>query len=706
VGDWPPSPFRLFQALVAGAYGGRWAIEDSDQKDEVFQWFECLDPPLIAAPRRALTRAVTYYVPNNDRDAVDGDPRRVGTIRTAKEVRASLLEDDWPTFLYAFEFQKGDEFARRLCVYAERLHALGRGVDAAFAKGALIGADEVPAALRAHGGVISTPSGFGGEGASPCPTDGSLESLKRRYRATTRRLETTGYGRRQSSLYKQPPAARFRSVVYDRAPTRFFYALRRSDDPAHFAPEPQANTMLLTERLRDLATRRFSGSAPPSLRNLAERWIGGRGEPPDPARRVRILPLPTRSGFNSAIRRVMVEVPTDCPLSPADVDWAFTGLDPDKTPDEGVGTRLLSPFREDSTTRGYGFGSGARTSRTWRSVTPLALPGQMSRGRVDGARRAAEEVGAVASIADALRHSGLGVRARHIRLQREPFEARGTRSDDFVAGRFEGRLRHAEIVFDRPIRGPVILGDARFVGLGLMAPVDQSSPTTFVFALEPHTAPPPTRAYPILRAFRRAVMSRAAAGLPRGGSLPALFHGHEADGAPLRRGVHNHLFYAAWSACGDTIDRVALFAPQRVDRSLRTQRELSSLDEHLANLAEALLSLREVHAGSDGVLRLTLIDETADEGPLGASTLWTSVTPYRPTRHPKRSDPGAAIISDVYVECARRALPAPKVEVVDLVHGPRGGLAAHLRLTFAVAVRGPLLLGDGSHFGAGLFRPS
>jgi hypothetical protein len=27
-GDWPPSPFRLFQAVVAGAFGGRWAAED------------------------------------------------------------------------------------------------------------------------------------------------------------------------------------------------------------------------------------------------------------------------------------------------------------------------------------------------------------------------------------------------------------------------------------------------------------------------------------------------------------------------------------------------------------------------------------------------------------------------------------------------------------------------------------------------------
>jgi CRISPR-associated protein Csb2 len=108
----------------------------------------------------------------------------------------------------------------------------------------------------------------------------------------------------------------------------------------------------------------------------------------------------------------------------------------------------------------------------------------------------------------------------------------------------------------------------------------------------------------------------------------------------------------------------------------------------------------------DGVLRLTRVSDTADEGPLCESMVWTSATPYRPTRHTKRSDPGSALVSDVCTECARRALPVPKVEVVAIAQGPRGGLAAHLRLTFAVTVRGPLLLGGGSHLGAGLFRPA
>ena len=35
--------------------------------------------------------------------------------------------------------------------------------------------------------------------------------------------------------------------------------------------------------------------------------------------------------------------------------------------------------------------------------------------------------------------------------------------------------------------------------------------------------------------------------------------------------------------------------------------------------------------------------------------------------------------------------------------GPRGGLRARIRLTFAVAVDGPILLGQGAHRGEGVF---
>jgi len=57
----------------------------------------------------------------------------------------------------------------------------------------------------------------------------------------------------------------------------------------------------------------------------------------------------------------------------------------------------------------------------------------------------------------------------------------------------------------------------------------------------------------------------------------------------------------------------------------------------------------------------------------------------------------------VAAECNARGLPRPEVEVVKLRRGSAGRPAAEVRLTFAVAVSGPILLGQDSHSGGGLF---
>ena len=45
--EWPPSPFRLFQALTAGNARGS---DLPTRVTEALKWLEGLDPPLIFAP--------------------------------------------------------------------------------------------------------------------------------------------------------------------------------------------------------------------------------------------------------------------------------------------------------------------------------------------------------------------------------------------------------------------------------------------------------------------------------------------------------------------------------------------------------------------------------------------------------------------------------------------------------------------------------
>jgi CRISPR-associated protein Csb2 len=102
---------------------------------------------------------------------------------------------------------------------------------------------------------------------------------------------------------------------------------------------------------------------------------------------------------------------------------------------------------------------------------------------------------------------------------------------------------------------------------------------------------------------------------------------------------------------------------------------------------------------------------------------WRSVTPYLPVRHrhPKRETAEEFLAADVAAELGNRGLPAPiSLTVAD----PTAGLAIRfrryrmareqlrdarpgvgLRLQFAEPVRGPLLIGQLSHFGLGVFEP-
>src|SRR4051812_48578483 len=76
--EWPPSPARVFQALVAGSARGNLI---SDESARALRWLERLPAPTIAAPKAKLGAAIALFVPNNDTDARDASE-----IRTPKTV--------------------------------------------------------------------------------------------------------------------------------------------------------------------------------------------------------------------------------------------------------------------------------------------------------------------------------------------------------------------------------------------------------------------------------------------------------------------------------------------------------------------------------------------------------------------------------------------------------------------------------------------
>src|SRR5262245_16020747 len=117
--EWPPSPGRLFQALLAAAAQGDVLVEEDRS---ALAWLESLEPPIIAAPPARRGQGFRNFVPNNDLDAVGGDPTRIGEIRTPKLTQPILIPVDTP-LLYFWWFEAGPKsspHAQRLRGIAER----------------------------------------------------------------------------------------------------------------------------------------------------------------------------------------------------------------------------------------------------------------------------------------------------------------------------------------------------------------------------------------------------------------------------------------------------------------------------------------------------------------------------------------------------------------------------------------------------------
>jgi len=702
-GDWPPSPFRLFQALVAGAYGGRWAAEDHTDKDAAFRWLESLPPPVIAAPARRPGRAVVHYVPNNDLDAKAGDPRRTSEIRAPKRRQPILLEDGQP-ILYVWPVAEDSSHAARIAALAERLHTLGHGIDAACARAELTDRDTAEARLAGHGGAVHRPSdGLAGPGDPLRPVPGSLDSLHARHAAQAGQFQAQGRGRTRVVAFQRPPKPVCAPVAYAAPPRRLLFDLRAGDGNA-FAPWPLARTAALVTEVRDAAAARLARALPAEATRV-ERLLVGRGAgEADKAQRPRLLPLPSLGDphTNRAIRRLLVEVPPDCPLDPRDIAWAFTGLAVEVDENGVVGAQLV-PADDRSMLRHYGVAAADAVgdARLWRTVTPVVLPpARLSGPRLSGGARAAVEAEAAAALRQALRHAGLLQGVAGVRVQREPWNRHGERADRFAEGtRFiPARLWHAEVRFAAPVAGPLAVGDGRYLGLGLLAPVPEEPLDRMDYAIDPATRPAADQAEVVVEALRRALMSLARdAG---DGAVPTLFSGHEEDPGPARSGRHRHLFLVAEDCAGDgRLDRLTAWAPWRVDRSWTPS---AAERRAFARVTGALTLLR---AGSAGVLRLTPLPAPGVPG-TETARVWVSRTPYRPTRHPRRKATAAAeIAEDLRLECRRRGFPIPEAEVTRFLSLPGGGLAVEARLTFATAVTGPLLIGRTAHTGGGLFAP-
>jgi CRISPR-associated protein Csb2 len=707
-GDWPPSPARLFQALVAGA-GLSGPLEENERK--ALKWLQALQAPIIAAPRAwQPRRGVLFYMPNNDSDGIEGDPSKMAKIRTATKIFRPYFFDTGIPFLYAWPFAQepaDQQKAETICRLAERLYQLGRGIDMAWAWGEMLEDGEVEHLLAGYPGHVLRPSKNGSGRMLPTACPGSLESLERRYQAHGERFSYLREGEKVKVVFRQPPKARFRLEPYDSPPSRQMYELRDPVEEGVFAPWPLERAHGLVVRLRDEAVARLKGVMPSRAADIDRVLVGRKPDGTNdcaPEIRVRIIPLPSIGHMHAdrEIRRVLVETPPGCLLHPSDIQWAFSGLDLSE-PDAGEILATLIRTDDDSFLGHYG-AKDDRASCLWRTVTPAVLPESARRRRIDPARKVqdakagserwAEQERAAVAVSQALRHARIREGVNTLRVQREPFEANGRRVEEFVEGsRFEKhRLWHVEIEFSAPVQGPLTIGDGRFLGLGLMAPVIQAR-GVYAFAVESGLVGSPDPE-DLARALRRAVMARVQEQIQ--GPLPRYFSGHEADGSPARASRSSHLAYAFDPARA----RLLVIAPHVLDRRSAGHDEAANL----AILDRALEGLRELRAGEAGVLSLRPTTVVVEQDPLFfPSREWSTLTRYRVTRHVRAADARQALASDIQAQLRLLEFPEAQVTPVDCEGVAGKGLEGAAMLKFKVAVPGPVLLGRNRFLGGGMF---
>lgn len=703
--EWPPAPGRVFQALVAGAARGG-ALQDDARL--ALQWLEALPPPTILAPNKKRGARVEIFVPNNDLDSVGGDPKQVGEIRTKKVVEPWLLEGV-PSFTYAWQVEEPCPHLEVMLGVAAQLYQFGRGVDMAWATAEFEESTRWRENVSATSQQVFKPSVGDGRLQLNGPTQGTLESLIARYEANRKRLLATGAGRSARILFSQPPKPLFSPVAYESVPAQRVYELRDSVVQTKSWPWPLSKSARLVEVIRDGVAARLRNAFLERAELVDDCIIGGksgRDHAPPKSPRVRIVPLPSigHEHADLAIRRVLVEVPSGCPLRADDIFWAFSGFEQFDPETSEIGPFVLTEAAELTTvTEHYLPAHGARI---WRSVTALALPESARRRRIEpskqreeakGAReRLTEEASAVQGVRDALRHAEIEGLAVSVKVQRAPMDRRGSNAESFSgATRFsKHQLWHVEVALNKPVKGPLVLGNGRYLGLGVMAPVvDVGSVFSFVVTggLSDRVEPEE-----VARALRRALLSRAQHVIGARAQLPELISGHAQDSERATSKAHLHFLFEP------DAKMLHVIAPHVVQGRAPFRSEVDALQV----VRLALNGFCELRAGGSGLLTLQELGSNAveTESLFGSSLRWRSITAYQVTRHAKKLSAEEALVADVRVECRRRGLPEITSVLARNVRGITDkGLCGFVEIEFARAVSGPLLLGRSRFLGGGVF---
>lgn len=477
--EWPPSPLRVFQALVA-ASGRSGALDKC--RDALF-WLESSDPPQIFAAE-GITSSTGYSlsVPHNAMDLVarqwargkDGDATKHRTMKCVRPVRLSgdaAVHYAWPLD------GSGETHVETIVQTAKLVVALGWGSDLVAGNGVV---EHAAALSKLQASTIAWTVSESGTHGLRVPTRGTLNALERRYEAFLMRMSTS-----EPTLRPPPPLSSFRTARYSKAgempirPVATFALLRPGENRLRAfdtAPRGKVVAGMLRHAARAAAER--AGWSPERIASS----VMGHGSGQEP--RLSLLPVPSvefrGDGYRvGAIRRALV---FSSGAESEHAAWAarfLGGVDLiDEDSGEIAAVLAAVPATEPAFSRFLG------EAKTWVSVTPVVLPGWDDPGglrkRLMAIRDSREQARLLDRLADrrealvrkAIRQAGLSdelaFEAR-IEIRETGFLAGLGRAIDYAVPQHLARSPrlHVRLEWPWPVRGPFCIGSGRFTGLGL-----------------------------------------------------------------------------------------------------------------------------------------------------------------------------------------------------------------------------------------------
>lgn len=483
--EWPPSPLRLFQALVAAAAARSNERENLQSAVPALRWLERQKAPVVVAPAAIPARQGSrLYVPDNSGDLIAaswarGGEANIADYRTPKDVRPLYLQADAVHYLYPVDSAHSEFRAHQETLRAatRSITHLGWGIDMVIGDAKIL-TDSEAAELA---GERWFPCVHGAGRALRVPKRGTLDDLLRKHGAFLDRLPLRLPG--EPSFQPVSPLSVFALVAYrrttDPAPRPFaVFKLLQPGTSDYRAFDPVRDTAVVAGMVRhalaQLANtqRPFGWQDAEIGRIVLGHDINGRvtrSEPFEP--RFAYLPLPTialhapGSYHVGSIRRILV---LGMPGMEQEVRWARNALSAGELLREHNPTpvAVLAPApATEWVVRQY-----LGPASCWTTVTPVILPGYDDRNaaKTEGLlRKAMRQAGFPPELVD---HAELDWRnVGYLPGVDLATRYRRPRNNQ------EAPTCHVKLTwrdaYGQPLElpGPLVIGSGRFRGLGLFA---------------------------------------------------------------------------------------------------------------------------------------------------------------------------------------------------------------------------------------------